>query len=261
MLIPGLVSITFRNLTPYEIVGLVRRAGLDAVEWGGDVHVPHGAIARAREVARLTLEAGLRIAAYGSYYRAGEGGGNPPFETVLETALALRAPTIRIWAGNRPSAGADDDYRRRVVDDIRRIAREALAAHLGITIEFHGGTLTDANESTIRLMNEIPEPNVTFGWQPAPAFSEPERTRGLEALRPRLGNLHVFTWSMESDRIVQHPLADGEDAWRTYLALADATPGDRGVLIEFVRDGDPAQFLEDAAVLRRWLNGSSGKIQ
>ena len=46
----GLVSITFREKSPEEIVGLVVEAGLDGIEWGGDVHVPHGDLAKAREV-------------------------------------------------------------------------------------------------------------------------------------------------------------------------------------------------------------------
>lgn len=54
MLLPGLVSITFRKLSPGEIVELVATAGLVGIEWGGDVHVPHGDFARAAEVRKLT---------------------------------------------------------------------------------------------------------------------------------------------------------------------------------------------------------------
>jgi len=38
----GLVSISFRDLFPKQIVDMVAEVGLDAIEWGGDVHVPHG---------------------------------------------------------------------------------------------------------------------------------------------------------------------------------------------------------------------------
>ena len=51
----GLVSITFRNKTPREIVALMKRAGLSQVEWGGDVHVKPGAESAA-EVRRMTGE-------------------------------------------------------------------------------------------------------------------------------------------------------------------------------------------------------------
>ena len=36
----GLVSITFRKLSPRAIIDLVTRANLIGIEWGGDVHVP-----------------------------------------------------------------------------------------------------------------------------------------------------------------------------------------------------------------------------
>jgi hypothetical protein len=41
-LIPGLVSVTFRKLAPAAIVELAVKAQLRSIEWGGDVHVPHG---------------------------------------------------------------------------------------------------------------------------------------------------------------------------------------------------------------------------
>ena len=68
MIQPGLVSVTFRKLTPAEIVALVKQAGLKGIEWGGDLHVPHGDLVRAREVRELTHEGGLGVAACGSGY-------------------------------------------------------------------------------------------------------------------------------------------------------------------------------------------------
>ncbi|HNC24059.1 MAG TPA: sugar phosphate isomerase/epimerase, partial [Opitutaceae bacterium] len=100
MIHPGLVSVTFRALTPTQIVALVRQAGLRGIEWGGDIHVPHGNLARAREVREMTQEAGLSVAAYGSYYRAAQSEADGlAFEHVRATAVELGAPTIRVWAG------------------------------------------------------------------------------------------------------------------------------------------------------------------
>ena len=65
----GLVSVTFRSLTWRQTLELARQAGLTAIEWGGDIHVPHGALTHARQVGAATCQAGLRVAAYGSYYR------------------------------------------------------------------------------------------------------------------------------------------------------------------------------------------------
>ena len=65
---PGLVSVTFRQLTPEGIIQLCMQTGLQTVEWGGDVHVPPGDVSRAAAVGELTRAAGLSITAYGSYY-------------------------------------------------------------------------------------------------------------------------------------------------------------------------------------------------
>jgi 3-dehydroshikimate dehydratase len=59
MIKTGLLSVTFRKLTVEEIVDLVCQAGLEAIEWGGDIHVPHGDPGKAQEVRSITEEAGL----------------------------------------------------------------------------------------------------------------------------------------------------------------------------------------------------------
>ena len=61
----------------------------------------------AREVRGLTEAAGLTVAAYGSYYKAGHSeAAGLPFPQVLDTALALGAPVIRVWAGPAGSAAS-----------------------------------------------------------------------------------------------------------------------------------------------------------
>ena len=125
MLKSGLTSVTFRSLPPKAIIDLVVQASLDAIEWGGDVHVPHGDIGRAGEIREMTEESGLITSSYGSYYRVCAGRdssraagvmiteANPPIEGVLETAVELKVPTVRLWAGDRGSAGVGE-YRVRV---------------------------------------------------------------------------------------------------------------------------------------------------
>jgi hypothetical protein len=152
MLHSGLVSITFRQLSPREIIRLVVQAGLEGIEWGGDIHIPHGDLVRAREVRRMAAEAGLRIAAYGSYFRVGHEDSGP-FKVVLETALELEAPLIRVWAGTQETDMADAAYFQRVVKDSRRIAELSAQAGIRIAYEFHANTLTDTNEAARKLLN------------------------------------------------------------------------------------------------------------
>jgi 3-dehydroshikimate dehydratase len=238
-LVPGLVSVTFRQLTVPEIVELVSGAGLRAVEWGGDVHVPNPVAAR--ETAARCADAGLEVAAFGSYYRAGAG---ESFDDWLTTAVALGAPRIRIWAGRLGSAHEPD--RRTVVEDIGRVA--ALAASEGVTIclEYHANTLTDTLESTVEILAEVPA--VRPYWQPPIGVSHADALTAVRTLRPVTA--HVFTWSHTGDRL---PLADGEPLWTDVLSIMD----NAYALLEFVRDDDPTAFQQDAATLLHWLNHPS----
>ena len=245
----GLVSITFRKLSPEQIVELVAQAGLSAIEWGGDVHVPPGDEQQAAHVRRLTENAGLAVAAYGSYYSAA----HDTAETlgrILMTAKTLGAPTVRVWAGKRGSKDADAEHVRRVTQDLQRAADEAAKLGLTVTIEYHGGTLTDTLETTVSLLDAIDRPNVRTGWQPRDSIATEAGVAEIKRLAPRLGNLHVFQWWPTGK--TRLPLADGADRWKPFLAAAAAV-GPRDALIEFVKGDDPEQFLADAQVLKAWL--------
>ena len=254
MLRTGLVSVTFRKLAPREIIALAGQAGLDGIEWGGDVHVPHRQITLAAEVHRMTRDAGLTIAAYGSYYRVGVSEANGlPFASVLETAVTLSAPTVRVWAGNRGSADADDRYRAMVNDDARRIADLAQAAGLTVSFEYHGQTLTDTQQSAVRLLMDISHPNVRAYWQPPLGMPNGECIAGLQELIQHLTNVHVFHWLAGLHGADRRPLQEGKTEWLGYLDVLRAVGGEHYALLEFVRDDMPQQMLADAGTLRGWL--------
>ena len=245
----GLVSISFRKLAPPQIIELVARAGLEGIEWGGDVHVPHGDVLRAKEVRRWTTDAGLKVTSYGSYYHVGDEVALT-FEAVLESAVTLGAPIVRVWAGRQGSADADPSYRGCVVEETRRIADLAERAAVRLAFEFHGNSLTDNNASALAFFQEVAHPNVTAYWQPITGAEEPYRLEGLRALLPWLSNVHVFHWTPDGER---RPLADGEMLWRDRFDLIRASGRDRAALLEFVAGDSPRAFLDDAETLKRWL--------
>lgn len=249
MIHTGLVSVTFRSMTPEALVPLACRAGLEGIEWGGDVHVPHGDTARAREVGRMTRDAGLAVSSYGSYYRAGNpvSADNPDFRDVLASAAALGAPVVRVWAGSRGWADAGDSYRRAVEEDSRRIAGMAAGEGVRVAYEYHGGTLTDERHGARLLMERAGHPNLFCYWQPPAGLDREEAAAGLRDIAPWLCHIHVFYWKPGP---VRRPLAEGAGDWRRFLEIAAALPGDRYALLEFAMGDDPAQMIRDAGVLR-----------
>jgi sugar phosphate isomerase/epimerase len=251
---PGLLSVTLRHLHPDRVVAIAAEAGLAAVEWGGDIHVPAGDLAAASLVAGLTSRSGLAVSAYGSYYRLGhstdpsDATTASAAEAVVATAARLGAPLIRVWAGRQGSAVSDASYRARVRDDALRLA--ALAAPIGIVLEYHRQTLTDTRASTAALLDELRPAGVRSLWQPQPERSVEENAGDLRALLPDLANLHVFAWNPDRSRL---PLAAHRDRWAAWLAVASSASGDRYASLEFVPGDDPAQVLVDAAVLHDLL--------
>jgi 3-dehydroshikimate dehydratase len=249
---PGLVSITFRQLSVAGVIDLASRAGLSGIEWGGDLHVPHGNLEEASRVSALTQEAGLQVAAYGSYYRVGNSENDGlSFDHVLQTALALEAPLIRVWAGIQGSRQAESSYRQWVTEEFRRIAGLAGGYGIKVACEYHGGTLTDENNSAVQLMREVDHPNFYSLWQPLNGFGLAVCQESLEGIFPWMSNVHVFHWW--PDQTKRLPLAEGKDRWLPYLKRVAEKEGDRFALLEFVAGDDPEALLRDAATLKNWL--------
>ena len=246
MIHTGIVSVTFRGLAPQAIADLTVRAGLEAVEWGGDVHVPPQDPANAAAVGELTRAAGLAVASYGSYFAAGYSPAES-FDAELAAARALGAPNIRIWAGKKGSASEED--RARVASSIHDCAERCRAAGMTLSLEFHQNTLTDHYESACRLVGEAASPALRLYWQPDQFRDEAYNLAALRAVLPVLSNVHVFAWEGRT----HFPLAHAETIWRKYIDLIREAKGDRSMLLEFVCDGSEAQYLRDAETLRTWL--------
>ena len=235
---PGLCSVTLRRLGVEQVVAVAAGAGLAAIEWGADIHVPPGDEAAADAAREAGERAGVAVASYGSYFRAGD---DPvsAFGPVVETARRLGAPRVRVWAGGTASADAGPGRRAEVADGLRAAAD--LAAPIEVALEYHGGTLTDDAGSTLELLDAVP--SLRTYWQPPQGLADEAALSGLRRLLPRVAALHVFSWWPRDERL---PLAARADLWRQALALA----GDVDALLEFVPGDDPALVAREAETLR-----------
>jgi sugar phosphate isomerase/epimerase len=190
------------------------------------------------------------VASYGSYYRVGQESPDA-FAGVLETAVALGAPIIRVWAGRVASRQADAALLGRVAEDGRRIAETTASAGLRVACEWHGNTLTDTAESAAALFGAVGHPAFQTYWQPREHLSPIENLRDMDVALPHLAGLHVFHWDGAGGG--KAALAEGASAWRAYLAKA-VQAGGMFAHLEFVIDDDPRQMVSDAATLRGWLS-------
>lgn len=254
MLYTGLCSITFRKYSVDEIIEIAEQGGIDGIEWGGDVHVPPGALELARAVGEKTKAAGLETCSYGAYYRCDEA--SEDFADVLDTAVALGAPIIRVWPGRQDSETASDAYRAEVVEHLRRAVIAARELDVTIALEYHGETFTDTQASAHQLIREVNLPELKLFWQPRTSGSFANDLLELDAALPHLAYVHCFNWGPEGFNDAR-PLLDGTAQWQQFLDRIRQVEGDRFVILEFVKDGSPEQFLEDAQVLRSLIASSA----
>ena len=261
MIHTGLCSITFRDLSPKEIIQLVSKAGLDSIEWGGDVHVPHGDLIKAREVKAMTEDAGIEIVSYGSYYKVGVSESDGlTFDSVLATALELDAPNIRVWAGDRGSEKAEHGYIEEVIADSIRIADMAVKESVTVSYEYHVNTLTDTLKSALDLLNAVDHPSMLCYWQPPFNSTVEQNLEAISQLLPWLSIIHVFYWP-DGQEVQFRPLSEGVDKWSKYLSALASSNKTMYALMEFVRDNSPNQFLEDARTLQTLLEHTEGSVK
>jgi len=240
----GMTTVTFRKMDVASLIALAQKAGLEGLEWGGDVHVPPGQAALAREVRSRCEDAGLAVLSYGSYYR-GEAEG---FEAVLAAAVGLQARQIRVWAGTLSPDRTDGAAFEAMANHLEAAVRLAAPEGIRVALEYHRNTMTERIDAARRLLDAVP--GLYSYWQPNPDLDVDTHVREIQGLGERLTNLHVFAWSAGN---VRHALEAGAAAWARYVRAVRALGGEHDFILEFVKDDSPEQLLADARTLAGWL--------
>lgn len=248
MLKSGLVSATFRQLTPEKTAALAARAGLKGIEWSGDIHVPPNDKALILRALNASKENGLAVCGYASYYRLGQAADPASaFLEALETARQLGTAIIRIWAGAKGSGKMDSRERQRLYEEAALICGMAKSCGVTVSAEYHPDTLTDTLESAKALLAAVP--GLKTHWQVPPHSLVKPNLQAIASLGSRITTIHVQNCR---DRIYR-PLKDAHESWRPYMARLAALPGTHYLCLEFVKDGSEEQLLEDADTLNQWI--------
>ena len=107
----GLCSVTFRKKSAAQVVLIAKKAGIQYIDWGGDIHITN--TDEARIIRSLCDNEDIKISSYGSYFNSAEFD-KKKWEQVCEIAKAMDAKSIRIWLGKKNSEDTDEkEYRAR----------------------------------------------------------------------------------------------------------------------------------------------------
>ncbi|MBD5780018.1 sugar phosphate isomerase/epimerase [Pelagicoccus sp. NFK12] len=257
-------TVTLREHSLEKVVSILSDNKVKAVEWAGDAHVPPGNLETAERAKSLCEQAGIECTSYGSYYQCDEQGqGDGPFRfnlgatVALDTAVALGVDAIRVWAGRKASADADEAYREEVARCLAAFCDQADSLGMTVHLEFHRNTLTDTVESALALMDTVAKGNLYSYWQPRHGIGIEENVADIEALGDRLSHVHVFHWLLKEDgkTVERRPLKEGRERWERYFAALRKRPQSRYAMMEFVMGDALDQLQEDLSVLRL-INGA-----
>lgn len=243
----GLVSISFRSLTPEQILAAVQAAGLGWIEWGSDVHAPCTDTARLEEIAKLQAAANIRCASYGTYFRIGV---TPAQELggYIRAAKILGTNILRLWCGDKGSDLYTPEQREALYDECRVLA--AMAEKEGVTLcmECHNNTMTDRAEAAFALMQAVNSPAFRMYYQPNQFRTVEENITYAKRLAPYTDHIHVFNW----ESVNRYPLGEAVALWRQYL---DCFSGEHTLLLEFMPDDRVESLPAEAKALFEIIGG------
>lgn len=256
----GVCSISFRKYSIEEIIAATAAAGLDGIEWGGDVHVPAGDVAAAAAVRAATEAAGLQCLSYGGYYRLGSGTPEE-FDGLLACAEVLGVRDVRIWGGSKDSEELTGEEWAALVTEAKACAAKAQEKGLVLSLECHNWSLTNTWQSARKFVEEVGSPALRMYWQPNQFRNELYDLEAARQLADIVTNVHVFSWQYadiydKTTAIVYKPLAVHNEEWEKRLTILQdklRPDEDHAMILEFMHDGDIRSLPATAEVLNGWL--------
>lgn len=247
----GLVSISFRSLSPQQIVSLCKEAGLSAIEWGSDVHAPCSDRERLHEIVTLQALEGISCSSYGTYFKLGVHD-TTELHDYISAAKILGTDILRLWCGEKNFEDLSAEERKHILDEAKKAAAIAEAEDVTLCMECHNNTFTNCLEGALTLMNTVDSPALRMYWQPNQFRTDAVNFEYARQIAPYTKHIHVFQWKEKE----KFPLEDGVALWEKYLSYFDGT---QTLLLEFMPDNKPESLVREAETLHRLIKGATTK--
>ncbi len=158
----GLCSVTFRKKSAAQVVLIAKKAGIDYIEWGGDIHVTNAE--EAKTVKSICDNEGIKISSYGSYFNTCEFDKDKWIQT-CKIAKTMDASSVRIWLGKKDSEETDDKEYRVLLENLKKMCD--IAADYGLTVcpECHDNTFNNNTDAFLRLKKDLQKDNFKTYFQ------------------------------------------------------------------------------------------------
>ena len=245
MFYPGLVSISFRDHSPEEIIVAAKNAGLSCIEWGSDLHAPYDNDTQLERIRDLQAAYNISCCSYGTYFKLGF----TPIDELPRyfcAAQKLGTNVLRVWAGRKKSSDCTPVERDHLFQTCKKAVALAEEHSMILCLECHRRSYTECKDGALELMEYINSPNFRMYWQPNPEITEEENLDYIYALQNYLTHIHVFHWAGTT----KLPLTTGSDSWNKYLS---GILGNHHLLLEFMPNDNIQSLPTEAETLMKWI--------
>lgn len=187
-----------------DLLEPVKRAGFDALEiW--QYHISALSAAELDALKDRLDALAMRAVALGAYplFHLQDGEATrmaAELNRLVDCAATLGATTFKIFPGRVASADADPATRSLSVQRLKELADRLADRDMQLTMETHGNTLCDTEESTQRLLDELGDrPHVGLCFQPYTDQDTDAAIAMFDRLRPSVDHVHLQN-RRQSDR-------------------------------------------------------------
>ncbi len=240
----GLCSVTFRKKSAAKVVEIAKNAGVEYIEWGGDIHVTNRE--EARIVKSLCDNEGIKICSYGSYYRVGCAD-KSKWEEICRIAAEMKAPSVRVWLGEKGSSETTQTEYSCILEDLKSICSVARKYNLTVCPECHDNTYNDNTDAFLKIKKELNAKNFKTYFQSRYFRFDYDIDR-IERTFDFIENVHVSYRDLKREQRFRKKDKHYLDKLLTKLSKMNF---DGIILVEFTKGSKEKNFMKDIAKLRR----------
>ena len=241
----GLCSVTFRKKSAAQVIEIAKKAGIEYIEWGGDVHVTN--IEEARLVKSVCDNEGIKISSYGSYFNCIDYD-EKKWIQVCEIAKKMNAASVRVWLGRKNSEVTSDDEYQRLAENTGKMCDIAKKYGLIVCPECHDNTFNNNTDAFLKIAAEMKKDNFKTYFQSRYFRMEYDLDR-IDRTFDYIKDVHVSYRDLKREQRFRKKDRNYLD---TLLKKLESKNFGGIVMVEFVSRDSEAVFMRDAAKLKSY---------
>lgn len=241
----GVASVTFRNKTISQVVEIAKNAGVEFIEWGGDVHVK--TLDDARFAKRLCDENNIKISSYGSYYRTGSSDKNE-WKEICRIANEMGASSVRIWLGNKDSENFTGSEYEELLEEMNFLCSKAKEYNLFVCPECHDNSFNNNTEAILKLKKDLNCHNFKTYFQSRYLRFDYDIER-IEKTFDFIENFHISYRDLKKEQCFKKK----DKNYLDKLIKKFISKGFKGiVIVEFTKGSKEKSFIKDVNRLKEY---------